>query len=139
MKSIFVDTSALNALGNRRDRFHKQAADLFRELEQTHCHLYTTSAVLMELGNAFSAAPFKPLAIKPITWIDNSKNRTVIVVDRAVLGDGVERFTRRLDKDRGLLDCTSMQVAEGHSIADVVTNDHHFRQGGFNILIGPLL
>ena len=55
MKPVFIDTSALIAIGNRRDVFHSQALKIKNELKQSRRNFVTTNAVLLEFGNAFSA------------------------------------------------------------------------------------
>lgn len=66
MNSIFVDISALNAIGNARDQYHNQAKTILKELILTKRQFITTNAVILELTNAFSAVRYKPLAIRLI-------------------------------------------------------------------------
>jgi predicted nucleic acid-binding protein len=69
---------------------------------------------------------------------------------RAILGDpnvrvvpqsrdsflkGLERYANRQDKTYSLTDCVSMNVMQGESIAEILTNDHHFEQEGFVVLV----
>jgi len=72
MKPVFVDTSALIAMGNKRDKFHQQAIDLRNQFIKSKRAHITTSAVLMELGNAFSPIALRPTAIRLI--VKQSKN-----------------------------------------------------------------
>ena len=55
MKPIFVDTSALIALGNKKDSFHQQAIEIRNQLKSQNRNFITTNAVLLEFGNAFSS------------------------------------------------------------------------------------
>ncbi|MCP4404853.1 MAG: type II toxin-antitoxin system VapC family toxin [bacterium] len=54
MNQVFVDTSALIALGNTRDAFHQAASRVNHDLLQQYYHFVTTSAVILEFANAFS-------------------------------------------------------------------------------------
>ena len=63
MKPIFVDTSALIALGNKRDSFHQEAIKINDQLKVQNRNFITTNAVLLEFGNAFSSINLKPVAI----------------------------------------------------------------------------
>ena len=56
MKPVFVDTSALIALGNSRDKYHNQSKKVFKELVISKREFFTTNAVILELTNAFSGA-----------------------------------------------------------------------------------
>ena len=74
MSPIFVDTSALIALGNTRDQFHQQAQEIFKELVLAKNRFITTNAIIFELTNAFSSVQYKSIAIKLIDMINNSKS-----------------------------------------------------------------
>ena len=135
MKPIFVDTAALIALGNQRDKFHTQAARLFKQytLERRKC--VTTNAVLLELTNAFSSALHKPLALQLIHLIVSSPQWNVVYVDKPLMERGLQYFSARSDKDWSLVDCIGMLVAQDWNITEIFTNDHHFEQAGFVTLL----
>ncbi len=134
MKRIFVDTSALIAIGNKDDEFHGPAVALQKEFLQANYRFLTTNAIILELCNAFSQARYKPIALQIINLINKSKQWDCFPVDR-LMAQGLERFQKRLDKDWSLVDCISMIVAENNGVIDIFTTDHHFEQGGFRILL----
>jgi len=135
MKPIFVDTSALIALGNKRDKFHIQAFKINNELRQTNMHYVTTSAIVLEFGNAFSSTNLKSTAIQIIESINMSKKWKCIDVDRSIFEHGFKRYKNYLDKAWGLVDCISMIVAIKLGIIEIFTADKHFEQAGFKILL----
>jgi hypothetical protein len=47
----------------------------------------------------------------------------------------MDRFGNRPDKQYSLTDCSYMNVMDAEDIRDVLTNDRHFQQEGFNVLI----
>ena len=47
----------------------------------------------------------------------------------------MELYESRLDKGYSLTDCVSMQVMRERGISEVLTNDQHFAQEGFTILL----
>ena len=132
---IFVDTSALIAMGNKRDSFHFQALGVNDELSRSNITFITTSAILLEFGNAFSTFNLRPFAIKLIDAVRQSKKWTSIVVDEGIINRSFELFRQMTDKEWGFVDCTSILVAKDMGIKDVFTTDHHFEQAGFNILL----
>jgi len=134
MNSIFVDTSALIAIGNKDDAFHQQAIALQKEYLQGNFRFFTTNAVVLELFNSFSQAQHKSIAIRLINLINNSAYWNCILVDD-LIAQGIERFQKRLDKNWSLIDCIGMIVAEDHQITEIFTTDHHFEQAGFTILL----
>jgi len=66
--------------------------------------------------------------------VDNANVR-VIQQTREGFLKGVTLYEERPDKEYSLTDCISMNVMELHSLTEVLTNDHHFEQEGFNVLI----
>lgn len=54
MNSVFVDTAALIAMGDRGDRFHHQAVRIRDELKIARTDFVTTDAVILEFASYFS-------------------------------------------------------------------------------------
>ena len=65
-------------------------------------------------------------------------DRSFRIVDHAS-SDGFSRgfdlYGKRPDKGYSLVDCISMVVMEEEGIRDVLTNDRHFEQEGFRLLL----
>lgn len=135
MKSIFIDTSALIAIGNKRDAFHSQAILIKDELKQSNRNFIITNAILFEFGNAFSAINLRPSAIKMIESIRQSSKWKIIMIDEKITSRGIALYKQMQDKEWGLVDCTSIIVARDMGIEEIFTTDHHFEQAGFNILL----
>lgn len=134
MKPIFVDTSALIALGNKRDRFYSQARQVRDRLNQSGNLFITTNAVLLELGNAFSTSHLSKSAVRLIESIQSSQLWNCLPVD-SLMDKGFKKYSQMEDKDWSLVDCISMVVAEENNITEIFTNDHHFEQAGYSILL----
>lgn len=137
MKQIFVDTSALIALGNKRDTFHFSALKIVDELKKSQVNFVTTSAVLLEFGNAFSPLSLKSTAISLIKAIKMSQKWTYITIDDLIFDQAFNLYQQRQDKEWGMIDCTSIIVAKEMKITEILTTDHHFEQAGFTILLKP--
>ena len=60
---------------------------------------------------------------------------TVLPQSRESFLSGVRLYGQRADKGYSLTDCISINACRQEEIVDVLTNDHHFIQEGFNILI----
>jgi uncharacterized protein len=88
------------------------------------------------VGNTFSRAPFKPVALRLIETARSSPRWRCIPVDRPLLDRGFALFRQRLDKDWSLTDCISILVAKELGIEQAFTTDHHFTQAGLAILLG---
>ena len=48
---------------------------------------------------------------------------------------GLDFYASRTDKEYSLVDCISILTMRQMNITDVLTNDHHFTQEGFTVLI----
>ena len=99
--------------------------------------LVTTDEVLTE----FLAAPSKggpnlrDRAVKTVRAILSNVNIKVIPQSRGSFQKGLSRFEARTDKQYSLQDCISMNVMESESITEILTNDRHFEQEGFAVLM----
>ena len=135
MKPIFVDTSALIALGNKRDKYHHQAIEINNFLKQANVNYFITSAIILEFGNAFSPVNLKRTAIQIIDSINMSKKWKRIDINKSYIEKGFQKYKKFQDKDWGLVDCTSMIIALEFGIKEIFTADKHFEQAGFKILL----
>lgn len=135
MKTIYVDTAALVALGNKDDQWHEQAVQVSRQLTLTGCRFITTDAVLLEVGNTFSRALYKPVALRLIQTARQSPRWHCVPLDSDLLEKGLALFRTMSDKDWSLTDSISIVVASDLGITQVFTTDHHFTQAGFMILL----
>lgn len=135
MKPIFVDTSALIALGNKKDSFHQQAIEIRNQLKREKCNFITTNAILLEFGNAFSRVHLKPVAISVIKAIKMSPKWESVLIDELIFERAFTLYQKMTDKEWGLVDCSSIIIAQEREITEVFTTDRHFKQADFTILL----
>lgn len=136
MKPVFVDTAALIALGNRRDAYHVQATKVNEELRHSGRNYVTTSAIILEFGNAFSQLDLRATAIRIIDAIRQSQKWNYIDVDRRIMNSGLALYRNMEDKEWGLVDCTSIVIARDMGITEIFSTDRHFQQAGLTLLLG---
>ena len=134
MPEVFADTFYWIALLNPVDRWHQQA----RAFSQTNpeLSLVTTDAVLTEILNYFSEAGLR-MRQAAATLCDQTMlhaNTVVLPQTREVFASGFNLYKARPDKGYSLTDCISMIEMRERNIGDVLTNDRHFTQEGFNLL-----
>jgi len=135
MQPIFVDTSALIALGNQRDLFHAKAHEVKKNYVKAKRRFITTSLVIVEFCNTFSNCKFRKTAIEMVETIYQSDKWIYINVDKDLMDKGFELFKRMEDKEWGLVDCISIIVAENFGLSEIFSNDSHFEQASFQILL----
>jgi predicted nucleic acid-binding protein len=62
-------------------------------------------------------------------------NVKVIPQTRDSFLKGLTFYESRNDKQYSLIDCISMNVMKNESLVEVLTNDRHFEQEGYTVLI----
>ncbi len=134
MKAVFIDTHYWIARVHPKDQWHEKAVQVGEALSPFRG--VTTDAVLIEVANYFCAfgADARGVAAVVIHDILDDPDIETIPHTRAALCSGLARYAARLDKRYSLTDCISMDVMNQLGLTDVLTQDKHFAQEGFNLL-----
>lgn len=133
--AVFIDTFALVALINRSDAAHARADSTMRTLGETLTPLVTSQWVLTEFLATCSRAPLRAAAA---TLADTLIASPLSVIVPAAAADWTMAFTTykgHADKSWSLADCASMLICRRLRIKRVLTQDRHFVQAGFEILL----
>jgi predicted nucleic acid-binding protein len=133
--SVFVDTSAWIALINKSDVFHLKAKTIRDVLVKDDRQCLVTDYVVVEIANSLSRIPWRSSAIQLINSIYASENINVLEIDKDIYVEAWKLYSERIDKEWSLTDCTSFVVMNRNGIAEAFTNDRHFEQAGFKILL----
>jgi len=131
LADVFVDTSFVVALVNKKDQHHSVALDLAERFDGPE--LVTTDAVLLEIGNALSRN-FKQQSVEIIEHFLASGDVKIVHLHPQLLRKAFELYKSHSDKLWGLIDCVSFVVMRELVINDALTFDRHFEQAGFNVL-----
>lgn len=135
MTEIFLDTSYAIALSPKRDRFHAKAVELAERLDTEKTKLITTRPVLLEIGNALSALPYRSSAVALLGVLEADPDVGIAPLTESLYMRGFDLFREMQDKRWGIVDCISFVVMRERKITDVLTTDEHFRQAGFRVLL----
>ena len=133
MRRVFlVDTWFFIATIDRFDSHHRQA---MRLAERTGgVHLLTHDAVLAEVLAFFSDQGPK-LREEAVTAVRKAFREIEVAPSSGSLFDrGLTLYERRRDKQYSHVDCMSMELMRGRGVKQVLTNDHHFSQEGFEVV-----
>jgi len=135
MKSVFADSHYWIAAVRPRDPWAEAAKRAREKLGKAL--LVTTDEVLVEFLAALSRGgpALRKAAVKMVRAILANPNVTVVPQARDGFLKGLSLYESREDKEYNLTDCISMNVMKCQSISEVLTNDHHFEQEGFVVLI----
>lgn len=132
---VFVDTSHLIAMLNRRDQHHARAAAWTRAVTVSRTRLVTTEAVLWEWLNACASPNFRRRAAEGYRRIHCDARVETIPPDDRRTHAAVALYAARIDKSWSLTDCLSFEVMQERQIRAALTSDQHFEQAGFEALL----
>jgi predicted nucleic acid-binding protein len=135
MKRVFADTYYWIALLNDKDQGHAAAELLGQSLRNDM--LITTQEVLSEVLTHFSG--YGRFMRQSVTaFVRNISSDPTIEVraqsDQSFLG-GLALYEARPDKDYSLTDCIVMEAMRNEGVTEILTQDTHFTQEGFTILL----
>ncbi len=129
--TVFTDTSAFLALGDRGDANHARASQAWDELLNSPATLVCTSYVLLEtvsllqrrIGvDAVRAFESDVAPLLSVEWVDAETHKAGV---GAVLAAGRRNLS--------LTDCVSFECMRRRGIRRAFTFDRHFAEQGFEI------
>lgn len=134
-KTVLVDTSGWLAVVNKADDLHASALRIKRALMERKAMLITTDFIVIETANSLSRPPLRKLAIELINFIRESGEVVIEHANQHIVDSSWDLFKTRTDKEWSLTDCASFVVMKKYGIQEAFTNDHHFEQAGFDVLL----
>ena len=135
MNSVFADSLYWIAMVRPADPWSEAAHEARARLGDVR--IVTTDEVLSEFLTALSAGgpKMRRQAARIVREIISNPGVRVIPQSRGSFLGGLNLYELRGDKEYSLVDCISMSTARSESITSILTNDHHFEQEGFTVLI----
>jgi predicted nucleic acid-binding protein len=135
VRLVFADTLYWGAILHPQDQYRAQVIRVRAALGDIR--LVTTDEVLTELldGLAEHGPHLREAAARAIRTILSDRRVTVHPQSRASFLAGLQMYEQRNDKGYSLVDCISMTTMRRQRIWEVLTNDHHFKQEGFEIVL----
>ncbi|MCL4492928.1 MAG: PIN domain-containing protein [Nitrospirae bacterium] len=86
-------------------------------------------------GKTICKTCWRSHAVKLVDSIRATDSIEVVEIDKEILDAAWDMYSTRTDKEWSLSDCVSFVVMKKHSIRDAFTNDRHFEQAGFDVLV----
>lgn len=133
MKTVFADTFYWVALTSTEDSSHHRIVSFHRILKPDR--IVTTDEVLNEYLAFFSGArpSVRRAAGDTVADLLVRAGVSVIPQSRESFLAGLELYRARSDKSYSLTDCISMETMRRQGVRQVLTNDRHFEQEGFEL------
>jgi uncharacterized protein len=132
MNLVFMDSVGLLALWSKSDQWHDQAEQASNEITRNRDILLTTTAVLLECGNAAARRGFRNEATRLRKSFEASG--TLIWPTEADWHQAWDAYQRGEADAAGIVDHISFTVMRRLGIARAFTNDRHFRAAGFETM-----
>ncbi|MXX52880.1 MAG: PIN domain-containing protein [Dehalococcoidia bacterium] len=136
MAAYFADASYWIALITSTDKFHELAVEYATLLENEE--ILTTQMVLNEVLNPRSGTN-RQGRIAAVEMVDRILEDPRVVVIPQTAGQFEEAFNllrnRADDKEWSITDCASFLTMWQRGTWNALTNDHHFRQAWFAVLL----
>ena len=132
IKIIFVDTGALFAAANAKDRDHQRTKDFLAKLAEEKVILLATDFIIAEIYTLMFRKIGRDKAIEHL-----EKLRNTAEIERVSEEDENKAWQiilRYRDKDFSYVDATSFAIMERLRISDAFSFDEHFEQYSFNRL-----
>jgi len=135
VRLVFADTLYWGAVLHPLDQYRAQVVRTRRALVEVR--LVTTEEVLTELldGLAQRGTHLREAAARAVRTILRDRRVTVHPQSHDSFLAGLRLYEERKDKGYSLVDCISMATMRAEGISEVLTNDRHFTQEGFTIVL----
>jgi uncharacterized protein len=133
-REVFLDTSILYALIDRRDAHHVNARNLVGRLIRGHRLLVTTDYIVTEAVNLANARAGHQVGAKILDLVEQSSGIRVEWIGSLRFEATKVFFRRHKDHGYSFTDCTSFLLMRELRVADALTTDAHFQEAGFRML-----
>ncbi len=130
---VFLDSGFFVARFNPRDQYHQAARRLARLVDEAD-ELWTSEAILLEVGAAFRAPGQRGIAVRIWDQLHGDPRCLVMSISGALLERAMELFRSRPDQTWSLADCASFVLMGAHHLSVALSCDRHFVQAGFRAL-----
>jgi uncharacterized protein len=134
-REIFVDTSGLYALVDRKDAHHPAARSVVERLVRAGRRLLATDYVVAETVNLANARSGARVAIRVLDLLEQSAGIRIEWIGTARFDATKTFFRKNADHAYSFTDCTSFVVMRELKLTQALTSDRHFIQAGFEALL----
>lgn len=132
--SIFIDTSALIALMNKKDQFHARAIDILALITKGNNDLIISSHVFAETVTRIARKVSAKQAILAGNIIRNNDRIKIIIPQENLIDDAWRIFQKYQDQTFSFVDCISFALMKELRLTKAFAFDKHFKIIGFETL-----
>ncbi len=133
--AISVDSFAWIAAINKSDEYHEITLKTIEEFLNRSTKFITTNYIIVETINSLSKIEFRKAVIEFIDKLQKSPSVRIIKITDEIYEKAWSLYKQRNDKNWGITDCTSFEVMKMFNIKKAFTNDKHFEQAGYSVVL----
>jgi predicted nucleic acid-binding protein len=137
-REVFVDSSGLYALADRRDPARAAAQKCVASLARAGTGLVLTDYIIDEVATLAKTKGGGYGALRLLEILDRSDAFRLVWIDEKRFAAAKAFFRQHADHDYSFTDCTSFVVMRELEISEALTADRHFVEAGFRPLL-PVL
>jgi predicted nucleic acid-binding protein len=134
-REIFLDTSGLYALVDRKDAHHPAAREVVERLLRAGRRFVATDYILAETVNLANARSGTRVAVRVLDLMEQSAGIRIEWVAQSRFDLTKAFFRKHADHDYSFTDCTSFVVMRELRLSQALTTDRHFPEAGFEALL----
>jgi uncharacterized protein len=134
---VFVDTSGLHALVDKKDASYGAAKDEVGRVTRAGQRLVVSDYVVDEAVTLAKARSGARVALRILDLIEQSVGIRVERIDAGRFDEAKAFFRRHADHDYSFTDCSSFVVMRELGLRRALTSDRHFSEAGFEALLAP--
>ena len=126
MTEVFVDTFYWLAMINPLDVYHQRVSQA-----QRPSHMVTTWAIQLEVLDALSSPPVRPLAAQFWQLTKNYPSLVIVALTQDLLNRSIAFFEQHRDKSWSMTDCISFVVMKERAITKALNPRSSLRTSRF--------
>jgi predicted nucleic acid-binding protein len=132
---VFVDSSGLYALADRRDSHHTQARDCVKRLLKSGRRLVLTDYIIDESCTLAKIRAGGDAARRLLKIVEGSHAFRVRWIGAEYFDAAKAFFRQHADHGYSFTDCASFVVMQDIGLSEALTTDRHFTEAGFRALL----
>lgn len=132
IKKVFIDTSAIFSLVNKKEEHHSKAEKFYNTLKSDKSLVFTTNYIINETYTLLSGRINKSTALEFIEAMSNTF--IIIYISREDDLGAIEILKKFEDKGFSFTDAVSFYIMKKEKIKIAFAFDKHFIQAGLKTL-----
>jgi predicted nucleic acid-binding protein len=134
-REVFVDTSGLYALVDRKDAHHLAARTAVERLIRAGRRLVASDYVVAESVNLANARSGTRVATRVLDLLEQSGAIRIEWIGVTRFDATKAFFRKHADHAYSFTDCSSFVLMRELKLAQALTTDRHFTEAGFEVLL----